>query len=755
MPLHLQIFQDRTNATLHVFCPDRSSVVSTFENYLPVSSGHDISHISSNLSPDSPAELSWNKLGYDYYAFLPKHRSFEGHLLAPLNHHKPTTGQRDGRWFVDETTRDLWRSLDMKFTASIKVLGDDLLVELDHHEPSKAAAYGFQSGHTSRRNLEVSLRASRHAFIHRLAYLVYLISCRYRWDTPDLCDQPWWKEFVAKCGRTWVDSVWDVVCRQWDARNFIGVAVRPSDASVKWLWKALCFGVPIWVSFPEPGCYRKQEGAPTMSRWEPDQKQVAEGRRALIVKITPQTAAPPHTPPAAPPHGPPAVLPENAQWCESWEEFFRKRDEDYSQRLREASDREKQVWDSRAANAKRFQAPGKGIAVYIWETCESGGFFRILQTRHEATNDWDFYFKEALVYSPYHNSWDHCPFKWPPAVRSGAPDDTDSDDGYVGEFWYPEPDLPATLPEDTPSPLDFMYHRYGFLSAQPTTPAQVVLPFDIESANRIVGLDTRDDNASFRHLNSFISSFLQGQQPAGHCDLSFESPPEERFSPSGKTSIYNTVFQSNFPQLSTEPVFTLINVPNNSQLVVIHDSLSVLQCMRAKNSLQLTTAVHYLLHNGCRFTLLYPHTRDPSPFGFITFPIRDTDWKPNADDYKAYISRLKTFFLERPHVVAAALSRGGIAWRIAREVLGMDSAVDAILGVYPEVGSSVNTRQGRYWFHEPHEGEWFYLVGGYELLTGLWYFFGILYCADLSREGRTEAGPFMVAKGHCLGGQWY
>lgn len=93
------------------------------------------------------------------------------------------------------------------------------------------------------------------------------------------------------------------------------------------------------------------------------------------------------------------------------------------------------------------------------------------------------------------------------------------------------------------------------------------------------------------------------------------------------------------------------------------------------------------------------------------------------------MSRLKTFFLEHPHVVVAAFSRGGIAWRIAwriaQEVLGVEGSAETILSRYPDQGSSMNTSQGTYWFHEPNEGKWFYLGGGYELLTGLSNFCGV------------------------------
>jgi hypothetical protein len=69
-------------------------------------------------------------------------------------------------------------------------------------------------------------------------------------------------------------------------------------------------------------------------------------------------------------------------------------------------------------------------------------------------------------------------------------------------------------------------------------------------------------------------------------------------------------------------------------------------------------------------------------------------------------------------MVAAACSRGGIAWRIAREVLGIECGVDGVLSAYPDQQTPLRMRRRTFWFHEPDEGEWFYLVGGYELLTG-------------------------------------
>jgi hypothetical protein len=196
------------------------------------------------------------------------------------------------------------------------------------------------------------------------------------------------------------------------------------------------------------------------------------------------------------------------------------------------------------------------------------------------------------------------------------------------------------------------------------------------------------------------------------------------------------VFWSSLPELSAEVVFVINS--HEPRILVIYDALSVIQLARAENSFQLTTALEYLLQNGSRFTLLHPTPQTPnrSQLSIITLPIRNKDWKATLEDYRVYMSRLRTFLLERPHIVVAAFSRGGIAWRIALEVLGIESSLKAVLGIVPERGPPVVTSRGTYRYHEPDDVEWFYLVGGFELLTGLFGFI-LMVCLVLtpSREG--------------------
>jgi hypothetical protein len=744
MSVRLQSFPSRKNSTLNVFCPDEKTVITSFENYLPNSG--DVSKLLSDTQPSIPARLCWLKENYDYYAYLPKERLFDGHLLAPLKHDKPTLIQRDGRWFLDDGTRELWRSLDNNLTKSINVVGRGMLVDLEHCEPSRAIRFGFTNGHRTEKNLRVSLRMSRSAFLHRLAYLTYVVSLRHRWDQ-DLADQVWWKDLGTMCGPTWVDSVWDTIYKQWEARDFIGVVIKPVSSSIRWLRSALSFGVPIWVWYPAPHIYDQLDGSFVIKHWKPTGDQVAESRQAAKALIAAQAFGSATTPPLSDHQinpfpethanltpeplvrqnspSPPAELPQGASWHQSWEAYFQKREQDDRESLRVASKTDKMVWNSRAKNAEGFGCPGRqsGTAVYVWESCDTGGFFRIKQTRHDALRDWDSYYREALIFNPKQNTWDYCTFMWKPAVEDGPPDDLDDDDEnrHIMEHWYIDPAPPANLPEDNPPSLCFLYRRYGYLSIEPTTPPNPILPLDKSSAYRIVGLEVQNAGEYPEHINCFLTDVLQRRLPAGHCDLSPSSPPNEAFPSSSRTLIRDAVFFSEFPELSESMVFTFVSSANDSHLLVLHDSLSVLEVMRARTPLQLKAQLEYLLLNGSRFTLLYPKARPlVSPhWNILPFPIRDAMWKPNIEDFRAYMSRLKTFFLERPYIAAAAFSRGGIAWRIAQEALGLDGSIDTLLVAYPDQSSSVSTRRGQYWFHELDEGEWFYLVGGYETLTGL------------------------------------
>ena len=115
---------------------------------------------------------------------------FDAHLWMPLEHHKPTYEFRNGRWYLDSKTTETWRALDGKFTQSINIIRRTIWLPLEHHQPSAATAFGFMGGHKTQGALLFVLKVSKHTFIHRFAYLTYLVAHRYHWESSELGDQP-------------------------------------------------------------------------------------------------------------------------------------------------------------------------------------------------------------------------------------------------------------------------------------------------------------------------------------------------------------------------------------------------------------------------------------------------------------------------------------------------------------------------------------------------------------------------------------
>ena len=133
-----------------MFFPELEAVVTSFEEYLP--EFNSIRNITGR-EPSLPGAPIWLKEGFDYRAFLPKDQSFTSHLLTPLGHRRPLFVQRDGQWYVDNGTCDLWRALDHNISNSIRIVGRNMLVDLEHYEPKEAVAYGFMNGHKSESGL--------------------------------------------------------------------------------------------------------------------------------------------------------------------------------------------------------------------------------------------------------------------------------------------------------------------------------------------------------------------------------------------------------------------------------------------------------------------------------------------------------------------------------------------------------------------------------------------------------------------------
>jgi len=153
---------------------------------------------------------------------------------------------------------------------------------------------------------------------------------------------------------------------------------------------------------------------------------------------------------------------------------------------------------------------------------------------------------------------------------------------------------------------------------------------------------------------------------------------------------------------------------------VIHDPLAIAEMGRMRVQTRSEAVIDYLLHNGSRFTVLACCTEHIHPTNLheLSFSIHTGSWVADVEDYQLYMSRLKSFLTDCPYIAAAALARGGIAWWITREVLGLDIDLTINGITFTEKATPIQVMGSTQWCHAVNKDEWYYLVGGYSILTG-------------------------------------
>ena len=430
-------FDAFSTGTLRAFLYEvegESVPVTTFEDHIP-DTFHKLPNDHDPIPPDLRAlRPAWHKEGYEYRAFLPKDRDalLECHLFGHLQKTRVVT--LNGRFSLDEATKQAWTSLDDNLSMSIQAaIRPETLVSLEDSDPPLAREFGYTRTHKSRQALNNCLKVSRHAFLLRLAYFTYILTVTptqfYGFSIPT-----WGGGRGSR--PIWVDSLWDAVRQQQSKRNYIGALIDADKIiSVRWIKSAANRGVPIWVLWRgDFKAYKNLEGGHVVDPWIPTTQLLAAAVAPppVIAGPPPVIAGPPpidtNPPPtvADPPlviAGPPPIivdppttaLPPGSKFFSDWQEFFKKRD--IADRLAEeaATPSEKQQWENRRQSAKGCHQPGrKGPRVYTWREV-AGGHLRELVDRGDVGSVWEDYRRREMCYNARSNTWDLCPMMGGPA----------------------------------------------------------------------------------------------------------------------------------------------------------------------------------------------------------------------------------------------------------------------------------------------------------------------------------------------------
>ena len=229
---------------------------------------------------------------------------------------------------------------------------------------------------------------------------------------------------------------------------------------------------------------------------------------------------------------------------------------------------------------------------------------------------------------------------------------------------------------------DFLYKRYGLVETSGETSTK-----KRDLWTRTLGLKRMVPSCN---LVTFHDSILCGAWPDIICDLSAGLTKAASLPPrSPDAAIDISLTSSNY----------LITLGRDVDWkLLIKDPLTILQIKREGWDCDSHALVLNLVEKGIPFQVLNCRViKDPDFYDHKGPVIHPTGKSPTLIDYLAYRHELAEFFRHCPHAYAAALSAGGIMWRLAVDVLPFPHEDDLTRPFNGMGCTSVTVNGIRYW----------------------------------------------------------
>jgi hypothetical protein len=160
-------------------------------------------------------------------------------------------------------------------------------------------------------------------------------------------------------------------------------------------------------------------------------------------------------------------------------------------------------------------------------------------------------------------------------------------------------------------------------------------------------------------------------------------------------------------------------------IVAVKSAATALECLRQRWAESRRSLARELLVRGIpfsTFTDVEPRTTSMRSSLSCRHAPREAGYKPDQHDYRQYEAELKTFLLKEGKARAAFL-RGGLLWRLAREVLGTELDEQVLLG--PSAGGNTHVNRVKLtprgtplWDDSLSDAEVDFICGVIPILTG-------------------------------------
>jgi hypothetical protein len=625
-----------------------------------------------------------------------------------------------------------WSDLDFFLLHATSCLAKSIQVPAIRPFSPRAMSYqgAFKSDSATRRQA----RRSRDWFVVWIGMLSYLIA-EFDIRKPPLPGTvPVWFEVLAGAGfdQGWLSGIYSSLNCSFSPdipRAGAFIHIGEDGRCVQFFCK---YHVPVWYPWgPKQEAWARKY--PWLAMYAPLPEQFQAATTSLV-----RAPSPPPTPRVGAITLGGSATTSEGKTHQTWHKFFAARDERHAQKLMYESPEDCQ----RRLNRQR-KPPTKNTKVFRWIVSLHGDpskRVRTLITKKEHEDWFDYYGPKQIRYDAWENEWDLC--------TEFGDDDDDRDESDDCTMESIDPNLYDELPspshhyQRSPSPhllttdendlppamaessnfLQVLVQHYGFvppLTAPPDTTR--VDQNEWEKCMRAIGLRQVDGSISSSSLDKTVINFIHkityAQRPgANEWDLDSENRCAlvTTGRPRNICSVTSDIFLYTFPP----------NLTSFSWRLALTDAASILYVCRLDSNLDQYDVARCLLEQGITFRTLLPlrtissSLQPPSLSSMI--PIRLSQYKFTITDYVTY-QQQRDIILASPRG-RAALLRGGITWRLARDSLGYDGVLQG-----PSVTSTVyrngfaveySPLEGQLWDDDLSTEELEVISGAYQCYTG-------------------------------------
>lgn len=702
--------------------------------------------------PRDASKIRWHANMSQHLPYIACHPNFDNPILQCLIcTYRTVSIKQNGGWhFLDPEIQDKWLRLEksLLWMANTLLSGSRANLPLGFDPGPLPTSCGYLNNHAEERFARHCAIKSRDAFVPLMALCSWSIALVG--NSMAMNKVPRWVDMLQANPTvlpSWIEDLAHSMIADFTIRR-TGSFMECTDEEVKRvIGPMLRANVPIWIFWGDLS-------KPTMSydrsleRYRPTTTQVHAAGLSLKQRnmITPAISLPQGT----------RQMPG-----EEWRSYFTRMAANHSVFEQKESTLQKKKRLARENHSRTGEAPGrKGATVFYWERHDSGFRFRRQVPRAGVAQLWEEYAPAQRRYDGFTDEWDICTEFDPSAVH---PEDEDEDDMPETQLATDGTTSSSKCPNIPPTTSGFGFSHDRLDMSVWTEENSGYQPELSSRMTNTTSHDTIIDIARCRY-GLIIDSTLRDNPSLPSWDVArraLGSEAQDTINPHAKNSIRELVGsllevandvvryppkaiwdlnkhgdeylfgRSNFV-ISLHPEKTNIGTicwiesrdlhpsRNAPWRLLVTNPATAIECLRRRWGPHLVDIAAELCSRGIAFKTCIASERhvaiDQSQPTVLGLGYRLSGYIPLKRDYETYES-IRNNFLRTPRA-RAALLKGGIVWRLARDIVTEAAVLSGPSSEVYHTGGQVICSSGTLVDDELSDDELNLISGVYKVFTG-------------------------------------